>query len=184
MDEVQATLDVRFNQGEGNFGEQKADVALELTSADEISVFIGDEYTIEADIMIALGYASDVTLRFNTPQSLVSVSVNGESCDLVTEGANTECMLGSLGTDSDKTVSVTFKAQSEGQFTHNFVVESVTDDTNVDNNTFEVSAKVTQKAEPPVVEPEPKPEKSSSGSLLYLLLLMWIIMSVRALRFS
>lgn len=161
--------EVRFNQGNGMFGEQTTDLAL-VSSLESISLREGDSFDWNL-VVSNQGLASAINPEVMiTSDNMVISEVESELLTCSVLDAGVICQYdGELVVGQETGITVSLLANNLGIASVNAYVSNFKVDDNQDNNitqlAFDVSAK------PPVVKPEP-PKKKSSGGGSYLLVIV------------
>ena len=176
MNSVSGSSEIRFNQGNGMFGEQTTDIAITSSvSASEVEkgqsvtfdiIVTNDGLAVADDVVVNLGY-SNLTITSVTAESLV--------CEQGSESIS--CTLASLAIGSS--VSMTVVAQGLNVGNASLVGQVNTTRTDDDLNNNEATSAVSVIAVP--TPPQP-PKKKSSGGTLYIYALMMLTICVMRRR--
>ncbi|WP_372768537.1 Ig-like domain-containing protein [Pseudoalteromonas sp.] len=165
--------EIRFNQGNGLFGQQTTDLSLIISNTYK-SVTLGE--LVEFDIVIE----NNGLAHANNPKLLISIdnasidSINSEKVTCIAESNSYICEhQGSMEVGDKINLSILVNFTSLGTAVLNAEVANERVDDDASNNMQEIAVNVVAKS---IIEP---PKKRSSGNLFYLLYFVLVIMIVR-----
>ena len=170
--------EVRFNQGNGMFGEQTTDLVL-VSSPESNSLVEGDSF--EWNLVVRnQGLANAISPEVMITSDNVAISeVESELLTCSVSDTGVICQYdGELAVEQETNVIVSLLASNLGSASVNAYVSNITVDDNQDNNSAQLTLDVS--AKPPVVKPEPPKKKSSGGgSYLLVIVIFFLLRRVR-----
>ncbi|WP_394228250.1 Ig-like domain-containing protein [Pseudoalteromonas spongiae] len=170
--------EVRFNQGNGMFGEQTTDLVL-VSTPESNSLVEGDSF--EWNLVVRnQGLANAVSPEVMiTSDNVVISEVESELLTCSVSDTGVICQYdGELAVEQETNVIVSLLASNLGTASVNAYVSNITVDDNQDNNSTQLALDVS--AKPPVIKPEPPKKKSSGGgSYLLVIVIFFLLRRVR-----
>ncbi len=170
--------EVRFNQGNGMFGEQTTDLVL-VSTPESNSLVEGDSFEwnlVVSNQGLANAISPEVTI---TSDNVVISEIESELLTCSVSDTGVICQYdGELVVEQETSITVSLLASNLGTASVNAYVSNITVDDNHDNNSTQLTLDVS--AKPPVVIPEPPKKKSSGGgSYLLVIVIFFLLRRVR-----
>ncbi|WP_182440225.1 Ig-like domain-containing protein [Colwellia sp. RSH04] len=158
--------EIRFNQGNGLFGEQTVDIEIDMSAPEQVTV--DDSYQVSLTLAnIGLGNAEQVQLEYSLSNGeVLEVVDNVLGCEVLI--SSVACSVPTIDAGEVLTIDLSIHATTLGEDEHNVVVSVVSFDDNQNNNH---SVALTVVNDKPVVTPP----KKKSGSMYILIILLFMI---------
>ncbi|MBU2972650.1 tandem-95 repeat protein, partial [Pseudoalteromonas sp. C2R02] len=173
--------EVRFNQGNGDFGAQTVNLNVALSTLNTATV--GDAYQSTL-VMSNTGFvtANNVVINYTIANgTLVSIDESLLNCELAS-ATQIKCTLTELKVDDEITVAVNVEATSVGQSEHQVSISSENVDDDLSNNHSSSQVTVNAVVEPPIVEPPTKKKSGGPINLIIMFMLLTFIYRRRQIR--